>query len=98
MGEQVASRILDLGPGKCCRLYVVIKPLVVGGKCCRLYVVIKPLVVGGKCCRLYVVIKPLVVGGKWDLKANVELLRKEEHGVNIQSGLCLKEVNTVEIC
>ncbi len=82
MGEQVASRILDLGPGKCCRLYVVIKPLVVGGKCCR----------------LYVVIKPLVVGGKWDLKANVELLRKEEHGVNIQSGLCLKEVNTVEIC
>jgi len=66
MGEQVASQILDLEPGKCCKLCVVIKPL--------------------------------VVGGKWDIKANVELLRKEEPGVNIQSGLCLKEVNTVEIC
>jgi hypothetical protein len=43
-------------------------------------------------------VKPLAAGGKWDLKANVELLRKEEPGVNIQSGLYLKEVNTVEIC
>jgi len=49
-------------------------------------------------CRLWAAIKPLAAGGKWDLKANVELLRKEEPSVNIQSGLCLKEVNTVEIC
>ncbi|KAH8965947.1 hypothetical protein BDL97_04G143100 [Sphagnum fallax] len=32
-------------------------------------------------------------GGKWDLKANVQLLRNEKGGVNIQSGPCLKEVN-----
>jgi hypothetical protein len=51
MGEQVASRILDLEFGKCCKLCVVIKPL---------------------------------VGGKWDLKANVELLKRRawcEHTV-----------------
>jgi hypothetical protein len=50
-----------------------------------------------QCCRLWAAIKPLAAG-KWDLKANIELLRIEEPGVNIQSGLCLKEVNTVEIC
>jgi pentatricopeptide repeat protein len=32
-------------------------------------------------------------GGKWGLKENVQLLRNEKGGVNIQSGPCLKEVS-----
>jgi hypothetical protein len=47
---------------------------------------------------LWVAIKPLVASGKWDLKANVELLKKKEPSVNIQSGLYLKEPNIVKIC